>query len=132
MTTGLSAALANEILNALGNGTAPSILPVSTFWVQLHTGDPGGAGTANVAGNEVRKSASFAAAAGGGMSNDVVVAWTAGEVDTSEDYTFWSGWTASTAGTFLVSGEATGNMVTVGDRAEIPVGSLDLTFTIAA
>lgn len=134
MAVGLSAALANDILDALCTNSALTTLPVATFWIQLGTGDPGPSGTAtgNPAGNATRKQVTFGTASGGAVSNTSAVTWTTGEVDTSEDYTHWTGWTASTGGTFLCSGTMTANAVTVGDEFTIPVGDLDLSLTVAA
>lgn len=130
MAVGLASAQAAGILDALGNAanyTAPT-----AFWIQLHTADPGVAGTTAIAGNATRKQVSFGAAAGGAIANDTAVTWTTVEVDTSEDYTHWSGHTASTAGTFICSGTMTANAVTSGDEFTIPIGDLDLTLTVAA
>ena len=130
MTVGLASAQAAGILDALGNAT--NYTAPTAFWIQLHTADPGSAGTTAVAGNATRKQVSFGAASGGTISNDTAVTWTSGEVDTSEDYTHWTAWTASTAGTFIVSGLMTANAVTTGDQFQIPIGDLDLTLTVAA
>lgn len=127
MAVGLSSALAAEILDALGNASATSILPVSEFWIQLHVGDPGAAGTANVAGNDTRKQVSYGAASGGTMASDADVEWSAGEVDTTEEYTHWSAWTASTAGTFLCSGTVSNGSVTAGNEFRLPSGDIDQT-----
>jgi hypothetical protein len=130
MAVGIASTQANAILNALGNAanyTAPT-----AFWIQLHTGDPGASGTSNVAGNATRKQVSFDAASGGAIANDTAITWTSGEVDTSEDYTHWSGHTASTAGTFICSGLVTANAVTTADEFEIPIGDVDLTLSVAA
>lgn len=132
MATGFSAAVANDILDAVGNNGSLSTLPITELWIQLHTGDPGADGTANVAGNATRKLASFGAASGGAMANDAALTWSTSEVDTSEDYTHWSGHTASTSGTFIVSGTVTANAVTSGDQFEIPTGDLDLTLSVAS
>ena len=130
MATGLASAQAAGILDALGNAanyTAPT-----AFWIQLHTADPGAAGTTSIAGNDTRKQVSFGAASGGTIANDVAVSWTTGEVDTGEDYTHWSAWTASTNGTFICSGTMTANAVLSGDTFTIPVGDLDLTLSVAS
>jgi len=130
MAVGLASAQAAAILDAIGNAanyTAPT-----AFWIQLHTADPGAAGTTALAGNATRKQVSFGAASGGAISNDAAVTWTSGEVDTAEDYTHWSAWTASTAGTFICSGTMTANAVLVGDQFTVPIGDLDLSFTVAA
>ena len=132
MAVGLSSALADALLNALVNQTnytAPTAL-----WMQLHTADPGAAGTNAVAGNATRKdiTTAFPNAGSGTVSNNVDIAWTSGEVDTSEDYTHYSVWSASSAGTFYWSGVITANAVVVGDQFKILSGDLDLTFAIAA
>lgn len=132
MALGLSSAIANDILDALCTNSALTTLPVTEFWIQLHTNDPGSAGTTAVAGNATRKQVTFGTASGGAVSNTSAVSWTTGEVDTSEDYTHWSAWTASTSGTFLCSGLMTANAVTVGDTFTIPIGDLDLTLSTAA
>lgn len=132
MATGFSATIANLIFDALCNNADPSSLQVATAYIQLHTDDPGSAGTSNVAGNATRKSVSFGAASGGAISNDAAIEWSTSEVDTSEDYTHWSLWTASTNGTFLCSGTITANAVTSGDEFTIPTGDLDLTLSTAA
>jgi hypothetical protein len=130
MAVGLASGEAAKILDALGNAsnyTAPT-----AFWIQLHTADPGAAGTTAIAGNATRKQASFGAASGGAIANDAALTWTTGEVDTAEDYTHWSAWTASSAGTFLASGTMTANAVLVGDTFTINTGDLDLTLSVAA
>jgi hypothetical protein len=122
MAVGLAVAQANAILDTLVTGG---------FWVQLHVSDPGAAGTSGVAGNATRKLPTFPSAANGQKSNDAVVSWTAGEVDTSEDYTHWSAWTASSGGTFKCSGLMTANAVAVGDTYQLPAGSIVLTLSVA-
>lgn len=133
MAVGLSPAVANDILDALtSTARALSTIPAD-FWIQLHTADPGVAGTTAIAGNATRKQVTFGTiASGGAISNTVAVSWTSGEVDTSEDYTHWTAWSASSAGNFLCSGTMTANAVTVGDEFTIPIGDLDLSLTVAA
>lgn len=130
MAEGLAAATANSFLDALCNATSYS---VSAVWIQLHTAAPGAAGTSNVAGNTTRKQASFSAAASGAITNDAALEWSDAEVNTGEDYTHYTAWTASTAGTFLFSGTVTANAVNAsGDSFTIAVGDLDLSFTVAS
>jgi hypothetical protein len=132
MALGLSAAVANDVLDGIGNNGSISTLPIATCYIQLHTADPGASGTTAVAGNATRKSISFGAASGGAMSNDAAVSWTSGEVDTSEDYSHFSLWDAATNGNFIASGTVTANAVTSGDEFTIPTGDLDLSFLTAA
>lgn len=126
MAEGLSTAAANAVLNALGNNTS---LAVPQLYVKLHIGAPGAAGTANPAGNTTRMAASFGTAASGAMSNDAALNWTS--VSTSEDYTHFSAWDSATVGTFWFSGTITAAAVTAGDDFTIPIGDLDVTFTVA-
>jgi len=130
MALGLASAQAAGILDALGNAT--NYTAPTAFWIQLHTADPGSAGTTAIAGNATRKQVSFGAASGGTISNDTAITWSTGEVDTAEDYTHWSAHTASSAGTFICSGLMTANAVLVGDQFTIPTGDLDLTLSVAA
>ena len=129
MATGFSSATATSILDAICNATAYSEAEV---WVQLHTAEPGAAGTTAVAGNATRKQASFAAASAGTITTDAAVSWSSGEVDTSEDYTHYSLWDASTVGNFIGSGAITANAVTSGDTFTIPTGDIDLSIPIAS
>lgn len=133
MALGLSATIANDFLEWLCNASATAAAPTN-IWIQLHTADPGAAGVTAVAGNATRKdlTAAMGTAASGAITNTAAVTWTTGEVDTSEDYTHWSLFDASTAGTFLASGTMTANAVTVGDEFTIPIGDLDLSFATAA
>lgn len=130
MSVGLSAATANSLLNAIYNQT--NYTAPTAIWVQLHVGDPGPAGTSNVATETTRKdiTSSFSSASGGAVTNDVAITWT-GVVGT-EDFTHWSLWSASSAGTFYQSGTITANAVTVGDTFTIPVGDFDVSLTTAA
>src|SRR3974377_1650524 len=97
MADNIAAGVANNILNALlNNGSFSGYTP----YVQLHTGAPGAAGTANVAGNNVRQSCgSFSPPSGGSCSNSAAINWTS--VSTSETYSHVSLWSAASAGTFI-------------------------------
>lgn len=129
MATGLASGVANSILDALCNATnwtAPT-----GFYVQLHTADPGSAGTTAVATETTRKSASMAAASGGAITNDAAVSWT--NVAGSETYSHVSFWSAATSGTFLGSDALSASKaVTAGESFEIAAGEIDITFTVAA
>jgi hypothetical protein len=121
MAEGLSATAANALLDSLG----------STYsWVQLHTGAPGAAGTANVAAETDRKQVTWGSAAGGAKTNTAELSWPA--VAATETYTNCTFWTASTAGTFGFSGDITANQVDAGDEFVIAVGDLDVTFPLAS
>jgi hypothetical protein len=138
MAVGLSATVANGLLNALANQTnytAPTVIAI-----QLHTADPGAAGTNAVAqggaAGTTRKAitTSFPSAASGSVTNDVDIAWSSAEVDATEDYSHYSVWDTATAnsGNFLWSGVITANAVVTGDQFKILAGGLTMTFNLAA
>ena len=133
MALGLSATIANDFLEWIFNASATSAAPTN-IWIQLHTADPGASGTTAVAGNATRKdlTAAMGTAASGAITNTAAITWSTGEVDTSEDYTHWALFDASTAGTFLCSGTMTANAVTVGDEFTIPASDLDASFATAS
>lgn len=105
MTVGLSVVnLANAWLNTMrGGGNGVSFTAPAALYVQLHVGDPGGAGTANVsAGSTTRVAVTEGAAAGGAIAQSgTSPAWTNG--GTSETLTHISVWSAATGGTFYFS-----------------------------
>lgn len=129
MATGFIAATANAILDALCRNVAWS--QPAALYLKLHTGDPGAAGTANPATNTTRQQVTFgSAASGGAISNTVAVTWT--NVAGSEDYTHVSAWDNVSAGNCHFTGTITANAVTAGDTFTLPIGDVDITFTIAA
>jgi hypothetical protein len=133
MGVGLSPAIANNVLNGLCRNAAITTLPIAAFWVQLHIGDPGAAGTSNAAVNTTRHQATMGTvASGGAISNTADITWSTSEVSGSEDYTHWTGWSASTAGTFLCSGLVTANAVVAANQFIILTGDLDLGFLVAS
>lgn len=97
MTVGITAAQANAFLNVYRNTAASA---VATPFVQLHTGDPGAAGTTAVANASTRNAITWNAASGGSMTLNTLADFTG---TASETITHVSLWTASTAGTFLQS-----------------------------
>lgn len=121
MATGMAQAGINTALDGDISGT---------IWVQLHTGDPGAAGTANVATNNTRKSITFAAAASGSKASNADAAWTS--VPASETYSNFSLWSASSSGTFFYSGTISSGTVTAGNDFKIASGNLTLTGSGAA
>lgn len=121
MAVGLSSAAANTLLDSLGS---------SYTWIKLHVGDPGAAGTSNPAGNTTRMQATWASASGAVKSNTGAITWTG--VSTSEDYTHFSVWSASSAGNFGFSGTVTANAVASGDSFTVPSGDLDISLAVAS
>lgn len=121
MTVGFSTAAANTHLD--NQGTTYS-------WVKLHVGDPGAAGTSNVATETTRKQVTWGSASNASKSNSADLVWTS--VAGSEDFTHFSLWTASSAGSFGGSGVITANAVTAADTFTIPSGSLTLGLSVAS
>lgn len=121
MTVGWSSTAGNAALTTL----------VGTYtWVQLHVGDPGANGTANVAVETDRVQITWGAVAAGAVSNSTLLQWLT--VAGTEDFTHFSVWTASSAGTFGFSGTITANAVVAGDTFTIPTGDLDVSLSLAA
>lgn len=94
MAVGLNTAnLANAWLNTLRNVS----FVVATPFAQLHTADPGSAGTTAVStGIATRQSLTFAAASGGSIALSATPSWTATGADTITHVSVFS---ASSAGT---------------------------------
>lgn len=116
--------LENELIDhALGTGafTAPT-----NVYVQLHTGAPGEAGTANVATENTRKLVTFGAASGGTATSNVALTWSS--VAATETFSHFTIFDALTVGNCLVTAALTASKaVTAGDDFEIASGSLTVT-----
>lgn len=124
MSYGLASAFANSVLDCLCNAT--NITAPAGFFLKLHTGDPGAAGTSNAAAETTRQSCSMAAASGGSITNDAAVVWTA--VSTTETYAAVSFWSASSGGTFLGSDDLAAPIaITAGGTFTLRTGDVDLT-----
>jgi hypothetical protein len=96
----------------------------TTVYVKLHTADPGEDGTTAAATNTSRQAASWASASSGSIATSATITWT--NVSTTETYSHWSLWDASTAGNCLWTGAlSTSAAVTAGDTFQIT--SLTLT-----
>ena len=109
-----------KLLDTLGNTS----FAVATAYVKLHLGDAGEDGTLLPAVEATRKLVSWSAAASGSKSSSATLSWT--NVSTTETYTHWSMWDASTAGNCLWTGALSASAaVTAGDTFEIT--SLTLT-----
>jgi len=99
-------------------------MPTTTY-VKLHTADPGEDGTTAAATNATRTSAAWATAASGAIATSATISWT--NVSTTETYSHWSLWDASTAGNCLWTGAlSTSASVTAGDTFQITSLTLSL------
>lgn len=128
MAEGFATAYANKALDALcGNANWTND---GDPWIKLHVGAPGASGTSNPATETTRKQCSFAAASSGSIASDAALTWTS--VAGTEDYTHFTAWTASTAGTFMFSGTITANSVTTGDTFTAASGGLTTSLTVAS
>lgn len=121
MAVGLSTTAANELLTTLRTNYT---------WIKLHIGDPGAAGTLLPAVETDRIQATWSTPASAAMTTTAQLQWTA--VAGTEDYTHFSAWSASTAGTFGFSGTITANAITVGDTFTVPTGDLDVSLPVAS
>lgn len=122
MTVGAAAATANSWLNVF---RATTYTGVSVF-LQLHTGDPGAAGTANQSTVTTRQSVTFAAASAGSMALSSMGGTYS--MTATETISHVSLWTASSAGTFLASGALSASKSVVnGDT--LSISTLTLSFT---
>ena len=113
-------------LKILDHTTGRSAWTIPTaVYVKLHLSDPGEAATSGAAVEATRKVASWAVAASGAIATSATVEWT--NVSTTETYTHWSLWDASTAGNALWTGAlSTSASVTAGDTFQITTLTLSL------
>jgi hypothetical protein len=129
VTTGLATTnLANKWLDMLG---ASAFTAPSAAWMELHTADPGAAGTTSTCTGTVgasRKQITWSAASAGSKAATTTLpswtAWDGGSVTISHIAV----WDASTSGTFLYSGAlTTPRAITNGDTFNVTSHSVALT-----
>jgi hypothetical protein len=110
----------NAILDAIFNNTA---LQKNTRYAQLHTGDPGEAGTNNVATETDRVAITGAAAVGGTFTSTNDLEWLS--MAGTETISHLSIWDASVAGNCLWTGALTSPQpVNTGNTFTIAAGDL--------
>jgi hypothetical protein len=121
MTVGLSAVnTANAWLNTLRGTSAATFTGVTTLFVQLHTADPGSAGTTAVSSVTTRPSLNFGAAASGSQTSSGTPSWATWAGTNGEVVTHISVWSASSAGTFYYSAALTASKtVNTGDTLNL-------------
>lgn len=130
MTVGLSAVnTANAWLNTLRGTSAATFTGVTTLFVQLHTADPGAAGTTAVSSVTTRPALNFGAASAGSQSAIATLpSWTSWAGTNGEVVTHISVWGASTAGTFYYSAALTlAKTVNTGDTLNLTSLTVALT-----
>jgi hypothetical protein len=112
MTVGIHTVnLANKWLDALSNTSFVS--GTATLYAQLHTGDPGGAGTTFPCTHTTRQTISWSAAASGtkSASGSPVCTWTIAGLGGNETVSHLSIWSSLTGGTFFFSVDSTDKSV---------------------
>ena len=110
--------------NAFLNGTALD----ATLYVQLHLGDPGTNGTANVAVETRRKSFTRTTSTVGTVDNVALIEWlNAAATETITHITVWS---ASSGGTAWFADDIANVAVNIGEVIQIDVGTLNITVPV--
>lgn len=130
MTAGLSATnTANAWLNVLRGTSAATFTAVTTLFVQLHTGDPGANGTANVSSVTTRPAINYAAASAGSQSETgTQPSWANWAGTNGEVVSFISIWDANAAGNFYYSAALTASKtVNTGDTLTLTTMTVALT-----
>ena len=123
MADGLSAANADLALNAA--------VGTNAGYVQLHTGDPGSAGTANVSSVTTRESVTWGSASAGSVSASNEPEWTSWAGTSPETDTDISFWSASSSGTFGLSMELA-SQVTMETGDSLTLTEIEITLPTAS
>ena len=116
---GLSRTDATTVLESLIGG--------ETLYLQMHTGAPGTAGTANVGATPTRSAITFGAAASGAVACTGGDGWGS---TVSETWSHFTLWTASSAGTLRWIGELAAPIGTGG--AQVNINADDVILRLAA
>ena len=125
MSVGMSEAVANAILDAFFRSITWS--EPAEIWIKLHNSDPGSAGLNGAASETTRKQASFTPASFGYTETNTDLDWI--NVAATETYTHWSGWTASSGGTFVVSDQF-GSPINVNSGQDFSILAGDIAFEL--
>jgi hypothetical protein len=103
-----------------GGGVGTTFTAPAALWDQLHTGDPGASGTANVSSTTTRQQAVWGAPSSNSMSLSTQPSWTSWAGTNGEVVTGVSTHSASTAGTFYHSTQFTASKtVNTGDTITV-------------
>lgn len=126
MAVGLSATQAASLL---------STTVTSLAYLQLHTGDPGAAGTANIAVNNTRQPTTGGWTTGSTASevtatNTAAITWT--NVPATEVYEFVTAWTAASSGTFIATFQVDGGAVIATDTFQFLADEIVLVIPTAS
>lgn len=99
-------------------------------YMQMHVGDPGAAGTANVAAETDRALVTWGAASSNAASNTATASYTS--VAATETWTHCTFWDASTAGNCGMSGTVTNGAVVLGANVDFEIGDIDVTIAVTS
>ncbi len=118
MADGLSTANADAALTTIVSSWA---------YEQLHTGDPGTAGTANLSSVTTREAVTWGTPAAGSVAASDTPTWTSWAGTNGEVVTDTSGWSAATAGTFEGSMPLSASVtMDTGDSLELTAISISI------
>lgn len=120
--TGLTPYFVNKVMDhCLG---AVAWTPPTTTYLQLHIGDPGPDGTANVSATNTRKTVTWSAASNGQLTMTSDLTWV---TSAKESISHISLWDASSSGHCLFTDELDeAKNVYSGDTLELPTASVQI------
>jgi hypothetical protein len=123
MADGLSVTVANAALSSITGTNANDI--------QLHTGDPGSSGTANVSSTTTREAVTWNSPSAGSISASNQPAWTSWAGTNGEVVTDISFWSAASSGTFGLSMQLASS-VTMDTGDSLTLTSISITLPTAS
>lgn len=127
MAVGTSQYLNNAWLNTI-KSTGTSFNVAGSIYVQLHTANPGTAGTTSVSSTTTRQTITFTAATTGVLNSSSSPSWTNWAGTNGEVVSHVSFWDASTVGNFLWSAALSANKtINTGDTFTLSSASLTIT-----
>lgn len=125
---GLSNYLRTALLDHVVGNT--SMASPAAVYVQVHTGDPGAAGTSNLSDVTSRVAATFGSASGRVASNDAAVDFDSVSLTGDETWSGFSIWDAASGGNCLFWGPLSpGVLMQDGDSFSFGIGDIDLTMS---
>ncbi len=111
MADGFSVSLVNSLLTTMA-GVA--------LYAELHTGDPGSAGTSNLSSVTTRESLTWGTASGGSVATTNTPSWTNWAGSNGEVVTDLAQWSAASGGTFEFSCQLSSSVtMTTGNTLQI-------------
>lgn len=132
MAVGISATLANAWLNTIrGGGAGVTYTAPAAVYAQLHTANPGTAGTTSASSTTARQAATFGAAAAGVVNLTNTPTWSSWAGTNGEVVSHVAFFDASSAGNFLFSVQLTASK-TVNTGDTFTLSSCSVTFTTAS